>query len=62
MSEFHPNRQGAVKTKLGLTRRRLLESWPLLGWVGIVGAIIVITFIVYAAQNSGFDTYDDYSY
>ncbi len=35
MSEFHPNRQGAVKTKLGLTRRRLLESWPLLVWVGI---------------------------
>jgi len=33
-----------------------------LGWVGIVGAIIVIAFIVYAAQNSGFDTYDDYSY
>ena len=35
MSEFHPNRQGAVKTKLGLTRRRILESWPLLVWVSI---------------------------
>jgi hypothetical protein len=34
-----------------------------LGWVGIVGAIIVIALIVYAAQNGGYDsTYDDYSY
>jgi len=34
-----------------------------LGWVGIVGAIIVIAFIVYAAQSGVYDTtYDDYSY
>ncbi len=33
-----------------------------LGWVGIVGAIIVIALIVYAAQNSGYDTSGDYSY
>lgn len=35
MSEFHPNRTSAVKTKLGLTRRRLLESWPVLVWLGV---------------------------
>ena len=33
-----------------------------LGWVGIVGAIIVIAFIVYAAQSGVYDTSGDYSY
>ncbi len=36
MSEFHPNRDSKVKTKLGLTRRKILESWPLLVWAGVV--------------------------
>ena len=33
-----------------------------LGWVGIVGAAIVVALIVYAAQKSDLGTYDDYSY
>lgn len=36
MSESHPNRDSKVKTKLGLTRRKILESWPLLVWAGVV--------------------------
>ena len=27
MSEFHPNRTSAVKTKLGLTRRRIFWAY-----------------------------------
>src|SRR5262245_34463731 len=37
MSEFHPNRLKPVKSRLGVTRRRILESWPILVWVGMLG-------------------------
>lgn len=37
MSEFHPNRQKLVRTKPGLTARRILEMWPLLVWLAVIG-------------------------
>ena len=61
MSEFHPNRTSAVKTKPGLTRRRLLESWPLLVWVGI-GLIAVWGYSrgrVFSRMNGAVDVYQE---
>lgn len=37
MSEFHPNRSPLVRTKPKLTKRRILESWPVLVWAGVLG-------------------------
>ena len=61
MSEFHPNRTSAVKTKLGLTRRRILEAWPLLIWLGI-GLIAVWTYSqgrVFSRMNGAVDVYQE---
>ena len=61
MSEFHPNRTSPVKTKLGLTRRRILEAWPLLIWVGI-GLIAVWTYSqgrVFSRMNGAVDPYQE---
>ncbi len=61
MSEFHPNRTSAVKTKLGLTRRRLLEAWPLLIWVGIA-AIAIWGYSrgrVFSRMNGAVDVYQE---
>ena len=61
MSEFHPNRDTPVKTKLGLTRRRLLESWPLLVWIGI--AVLASWGYsrghVFARMNGAVDVYQE---
>ena len=61
MSEFHPNRTSAVKTKLGLTRRRILEAWPLLVWVGIA---LLATWgysrgRVFSRMNGAVDVYQE---
>ncbi len=61
MSEFHPNRQNPVKTKLGLTRRRILESWPLLIWVGVA---LLATWgysrgRVFSRMNGAVDVYQE---
>ena len=61
MSEFHPNRDTPVKTKLGLTRRKILESWPLLVWVGI-GLIAAWGYSrgrVFARMNGAVDVYQE---
>lgn len=61
MSEFHPNRATAVKTKLGLTRRRILEAWPLLIWVA-VGLIAVWGYSrgrVFSRMNGAVDVYQE---
>ncbi len=61
MSEFHPNRDTPVKTKLGLTRRKILESWPLLVWVG-VGLIAAWGYSrgrVFARMNGAVDVYQE---
>lgn len=61
MSEFHPNRQGPVKTKLGLTRRRFLESWPLLVW----GSVALLAFWgysrghIFSRMNGAVDVYQE---
>lgn len=36
MSEFHPSRPPSVKTPSRLRRRKILEAWPHLIWVGMV--------------------------
>lgn len=61
MSEFHPNRDTPVKTKLGLTRRKIFESWPLLIWVGVA---ILATWgysrgRVFARMNGAVDVYQE---
>ena len=61
MSEFHPNRSTPVKTKLGLTRRRILEAWPLLVWVGIA---LLATWgysrgRVFSRMNGAVDVYQE---
>lgn len=61
MSEFHPNRTSLVKTKLGLTRRRLLESWPLLIWIA---AALIATWgysrgRVFSRMNGAVDVYQE---
>ncbi len=61
MSEFHPNRDSPVKTKLGLTRRRIIESWPLLVWLGVV---ILATWgysrgRVFSRMNGAVDVYQE---
>ena len=61
MSEFHPNRTSPVKTKLGLTRRRILEAWPLLVWLG-VGLIAVWGYSrgrVFSRMNGAVDVYQE---
>ena len=35
MSEFHPTRPPSVTTPTGLRRRRILEAWPHLVWLGM---------------------------
>jgi len=61
MSEFHPNRASAVKTKLGLTRRRILESWPLLIWIAIVFVAVwgYNTGRVFSRMNGAVDVYQE---
>lgn len=61
MSEFHPNRDTPVKTKLGLTRRKILESWPLLIWVGVA---LLATWgysrgRVFSRMNGAVDVYQE---
>lgn len=61
MSEFHPNRQSPVKTKLGLTRRRILESWPILIWIG-VGLLASWGYSrgrVFSRMNGAVDVYQE---
>lgn len=61
MSEFHPNRTSLVKTKLGLTRRRFLESWPILVWI----AAALMAFWgysrgrVFSRMNGAVDVYQE---
>ena len=61
MSEFHPNRQTLVKTKLGLTRRRVMESWPLLIWLAAAGfaAWGYSQGRVYSRLNGAVDVYQE---
>ncbi len=61
MSETHPNRTSPVKTKLGLTRRRILESWPMLVW--IAAALIAMWSYsrgrVFSRMNGAVDVYQE---
>ena len=62
MSEFHPNRTSPVRTKPGLTKRRILESWPLLVWVGI-GVVAFWTYssgVVFTRMNGAVDVDHQY--
>lgn len=61
MSEFHPNRQKPVKTKPALTRRRILESWPMLVWIA-VGAVAWWSYSsghVFSRMNGAVDPYQE---
>ena len=61
MSEFHPNRDSKVKTKLGLTRRKIFESWPLLVWAGVV-AIAFWGYSrghIFSRMNGAVDVYQE---
>ena len=53
---------GQIKRDPRQKGRGMAIAGVVLGWVGIVGAIIVIAFIVYAAQSGVYDTTYDYSY
>ncbi len=62
MSEYHPNRTKPVKTRLGLTKRRLLETWPVLIWVGIMalGVIAYRSGVVFNRMNGAVDVEHQY--
>ena len=53
---------GQIKRDPRQKGRGMAIAGVVLGWVGIVGAIIVIAFIVYAAQSGVYDSTYDYSY
>ena len=61
MSEFHPNRTKPVRTKPGLTARRIVECWPLLVWVGVaVGAFLIYrSGAVFVRMNGAVDVYQE---
>lgn len=61
MSEFHPNRQTKVKTRLGLTRTRILESWPFLVWFGValIAAYGYSRGLVFSRMNGAVDVYQE---
>lgn len=62
MSEFHPNRVPPVRTKPGLTKRRILECWPVLVWVGMLGAAFWVysSGIVFNRMNGAVDVDHQY--
>ena len=61
MSEFHPNRTSPVKTKPGLTRRRLVEMWPTLIWVAVLGMAYwaYARGHVFSRMNGAVDVYQE---
>lgn len=61
MSEFHPNRQSKVKTRLGLTKTRILESWPFLVWIAaaLVAAYGYSRGQVFSRMNGAVDVYQE---
>jgi multidrug resistance efflux pump len=61
MSEFHPNRQKMVRTKPGLTRRRIIEMWPLLVWAAVLyaGWHMYRGGVVFARMNGAVDVYQE---
>ncbi|HWB05525.1 MAG TPA: HlyD family efflux transporter periplasmic adaptor subunit [Verrucomicrobiales bacterium] len=62
MSEFHPNRLQPVKTRLGVTKRRILESWPILVWGGVL-VVAIWTYrsgVVFTRMNGAVDVDHQY--
>ncbi|MFN5962016.1 MAG: HlyD family secretion protein [Verrucomicrobiota bacterium] len=61
MSEFHPNRKKMVRTKPGLTRRRIIEMWPLLVWAAVLyaGWHMYRGGVVFARMNGAVDVYQE---
>lgn len=61
MSEFHPNRLKKVRTRPALTKRRILESWPLLVW--LVFVVIAVTMyrsgVRFSRMNGAVDPYQE---
>lgn len=61
MSEFHPNRQPKIKTRLGLTRARIFEAWPFLVWAGValIGLWGYTRGTVFNRMNGAVDVYQE---
>ncbi|MES2706198.1 MAG: biotin/lipoyl-binding protein [Verrucomicrobiota bacterium] len=61
MSEFHPNRQSKVKSRLGLTKARIFESWPFLIWLGValLGFWGYTRGTVFSRMNGAVDVYQE---
>lgn len=61
MSEFHPNRQAKVKSRLGLTKARIFESWPFLVWIGValLGLWGYSRGTVFSRMNGAVDVYQE---
>lgn len=62
MSEYHPSRPPAVVTPLRLRRRRILEAWPHLVWLGMVAVAFVIHSrgISFVRMNGAVDVIHQY--
>jgi multidrug resistance efflux pump len=62
MSEYHPNRTRPVRTKPLLTRRRILECWPVLVWAGVLGIALWAyrSGVVFARMNGAVDVDHQY--
>jgi multidrug resistance efflux pump len=60
MSEFHPNRTKMVR-KPQLTKRKILEMWPILVWLGMafIGWKTYSTGVVFSRMNGAVDVYQE---